>query len=640
LLTFASACGTYANPQPAAYRYTSEKLSDFAREVFFEGIEYRAIPKKQNEILSGYEPIYLIPAIPTALLYANSSIGYGESSYSVPHNLADVCDLAAEFCKHIKHNPLEPFPYVKYIEKFLPDYPSIGTLTNHRELIHAYKNGNFTYKIRLDGEVKLTSEMIQIKTLPHGTPFKGLDGIIEKLLSEKGSWFDKNIQWVKDLSGSSEYLVGNICVKLKRGVNVFEAWELLRKRISFSGTQSPIQNYNDDGYIVQASQPTLLRSWYEARFNVLVASKKVRLGRLTSDLRRIEARMVVCDHIDEVVRILRNNDESTSIHLLQKQYTLTLFQAMYIVETPIKILTTSSKLDLQRRKEELEKILKELLDSFGRISEEMAAEALRIKKKYPTPRRTKIPNYVGYVRIGGGCIQIDHVNEIPDIIEAFPKETLEIYIYDGPYQCRVSDTGKLETGYIPKITTGDIYGIKVDLEASPKSDRVITVNIVDGVACCVKGFIPGLRKEGYFYTTPISKAIRRNGMISTIDVTDEIAVRKTICQGRSTDIVHIYPEPKCVHYILALNDSTPNIIVIQRVTPDKPKIAMNPVGSVHLVHSIDKHCFLNIPAAFLHRSSIRVVEFLDLDKLLGDSGSARINIVTDDTKKNKLIRLL
>jgi hypothetical protein len=313
---------------------------------------------------------------------------------------------------------------------------------------------------------------------------------------------------------------------------------------------------------------------------------------------------------------------------------------MYIVETPIKILTTSSKLDLQRRKGELEKILNELLASFGRISEEMATEALRIKKKYPTPRRTKIPNYVGYVRIGGGCIQINNVNEIPAIIEAFPKETLEIYIYDGPYQCRVGETGKLETGYIPKITTGDIYGIKVDLDLSPKSDRVITVNIVDGVACCVKGFIPGLRKEGYFYTTPISKAIRRNGTIVTIDVTNEIALRKTICQGRSTDIVHIYPEPKCVHYILALNDSTPNIIVIQRVTPDKAKIAMNPVGSVHLVHSIDKHCFLNIPAAFLNRSSIRVVEFLDLDKLLGDSGSARINIATDDTKKNKLIRLL
>jgi len=644
-LIFDSACGTYADPRPAASKYTNERLSEFSRDVFFEGIEYRALPKEQNEGLNGYEPIHLIPAIPTALLYANSSIGYGMSSYTVPHNLADVCDLVVDFCKHMKHSPLEPFDYVKHVEKFLPDFPSICTLTNHRELLAAYKQGKFTQKIKMDGEVVLLSDAIHINTLPYGTPFKGLDIVIEDLMKEKNSWFDKNIMWVKDLTGKNSAgianpLIGNICIKLKRGVNVFEAWELISKKISFSGSVSPIPNYNDGGYVIQVSQPNLLRIWYDARYNILVSSKKLKIGTLTTQLRQVEALMVVCDNLDAVVALLRVNTEENSIRLLQDQYNLTLFQSNYVVNTRLRILTTTSRTEQEKRKFDLEKSLRELLDSFGRISDEMATEAQVIKKRYPTPRRTKIPAYIGYIRIGGGCIQFDSLDEIPAIIESFPKETLEIYIYDGPFQCRVSETGKLETGYIPKITTGDIYGIKIDLDATPKSDKVITVNILDGVACCVKGFIPGLRKEGYFYTTPISKAIRRNGTIDTIEVVKEISLRKTICRGSMTDIIYTYPEPKCVHYVLALNSNTPNVIAIQRVSPEKAKIAINPTGSVLLVHSLDKHFFLNIPPEYLNRSSVRVAEFLDLESLLGTSDHARIDIATAEVKKNRYIRLL
>ena len=639
-LIFESAVGTYPDPRPAAYRYTEERLSDFTMDVFFpKHIEYRAIPKIINETLSGLEPVYLIPSVPTALLYANFSIGYGDSSYTAPHNLADVCDLVVEFCKHMKHKPLESFDYVKHAEKFLPDFPSIGTLTNHRELLAAYKQGNFTHRILLDGEVALTSDMIIIKTLPYGIPFKGLDTVIEQLMLEKGSWFDRSLHGVQDLSEA--VLVGNVCIKIKRGVNVFEAWELLRKKISFSGSFTPIPNYNDDGFVVQVSQPNLLRIWYEARYNILVSSKKLQITRLTEEIRKVEARLIICDHIDAVVALIRGSqNKASAIQNLQESYDLTMFQAEYLAAAPVHILTASSKIELEKHKTELEEALRILRDSFSKIPDEMAAEAQRIKKKYPTPRRTKIPAYVGYVRIGGGCIQIDTVDEIPLIIAAFPKETLEIYIYDGPFTYRVTETGKLEMGSVPKITVGDIYGLKVDLEANAKSEKVVTVNISDGTACSVKGFVPGLRKEGYFYTTPHSRAIRRNGVIDTIDVSKEISPRKTICRGAATDIIYVYPDPKQIHYVIALNTTTPNIVAIQRVSPERAKIAMNPNGMVHVVHSNSKHFFLNIPSEYLNRSSIRVVEFIDLDALLNGNNQVRLDIATTEVKKNKYMRLL
>jgi len=400
-------------------------------------------------------------------------------------------------------------------------------------------------------------------------------------------------------------------------------------------------NYNENGYVVQASPISILPIWYQQRYNILVSSKKLKIGRLTAELRRVEARMVVCDNRDAIVQLLKESDnEETSLKLLQENYGLTLFQAHHIVETSLRILIASSRIELEKRKTDLELNLTNLRESFGNIPDEISIEALALKKKYPTPRRTKIQGYIGYVRIGNGCIQFDHVDEIPSIIEAFPKETLEIFIYNGPYHCRVTENGKLEAGSISKVTIGDIYGIHVDLKLNPRSDKVITVNITDGTACCVKGFVPGLRKEGYFYTTPMSRAISRNGVIETIDVIKTISLRKTICRGAMTDIIYVYPDPKKTHYVLALNSNTPNVVAIQKVSPEKSKISINPTGTVYLVHSVEKHFFLNIPVEYRNRNSTRVVEFLNIDALLNGNNHARIDIATMEAKKNKYIRLL
>ena len=182
LLSFDCSIGTYYAPNPAAPRYTKGGLSDFAKDIFFKGIDLKAIPKMMNEAQDGYEVIYLIPAVPTSLLYANNTIGYGESCYTNPLNLADVCDIVVAFCRHKKNNPLKDFDCSAHAEKFIPDFPIQGTLTNYDELLGAYKAGDFNKKVRLDGAVVLTHDSIEIKVLPYGVPFEKLTSRIEALV--------------------------------------------------------------------------------------------------------------------------------------------------------------------------------------------------------------------------------------------------------------------------------------------------------------------------------------------------------------------------------------------------------------------------------------------------------------------------
>lgn len=628
-----SSGGTYSNPKPGASRYTALRMPEFLKDVFFDGIEYKALPKQLDEQLSGYEPINYVPSIPIALLYANNTIGYGHPSYTIPHNLGDVCDLAAAYAVHRRQAPNTPFDYVKHVEKFLPDFPTYGILTNPEELIEAYRKGDFDKKICLDGIVQLTEDTITIRSLPYGVPFKKLVDIINDLISSrenKGGWFDKNVVSVKNLSKERD--IGKVTVKVKRGVNVFEIWEFLRRKIQFSSTITPIPNYNDGGYAVRIAQPTLLNVWYDARYNILVSSKKIKIMKLTEELRQVEALLAITDYKDEAVAIIKSNTKLNGIALLMKRFDITDFQATFLAYSPLHSLSSTTVEENMAKKDSLETRLYEVKDSFAKIPEEIAAEAMAVKKKYNSPRRTRIPDYIGYVRIGGGCIQYESAGEISQIIADFPKVEMEIHTYDGPHLYKVSDATKLERGSIPKITTGDIYGLK--------SNTVFTVNITEGTACCVKGFIPGLRTEGYFYTTQRSRAIYRNGEIKTIDVTEEISVRKTICRGASSNIICVYPEIKQDHYVIALNEAMPNIVVLQKVSGDRSKIALSPSGEVRVLHSTSKHIFMNVPQKFLNRNTTRVVEIVDAEKLLEGKSQVLLDIASAKVKQNKLIKLL
>lgn len=624
-----SAGGTYANPKAGADRYTKFRVPEFTYDVFFKGIEYKALPKKRDESLMSYEILYFAPAIPTALLYANNSIGYAYSSYTVPHNLGDICDLVVAFAEHKKVSPTKPFDYVKHVEKFLPDFPIQGILTNPEELIEAYRKGDFNRKICLDGEVRLTSDAIYVKTLPYGVSFHELEKTVQLLMSEKKSWFDLNLLSVKDIS--NEYDCGDVIIRVKRGVNVFEAWDVIKKKIRFSSTISPIPNYNEAGYAVNISQPNLLDIWYDVRRNILISSKKIKIMGLTEDIRKLEALLIICDHVDDCIKLIRNNTRENGVLELMKRFDLTNFQASYLSGAKLNTLALDSKDELENKKASLDQQLNEVRDSFAKIPDEIAKDALLIKKKYNTPRKTRIPDYLGYVKIGGGCIQYESVKEIVQIIEDFPKDTMEIHVYDGPHLYKVSGNNKLERGSIPKITTGDIYGLK--------NNQVITVNISDGTACCVKGFVPGLREEGYFYTTPRSRVIYRNGEIKTVDVTEEISLRKTICRGASTNIIYVYPDTKQEHYVIALNTSTPNVIVIQKVSSDQSRVGMSPTGDVMVIHALDKHIFLNMPQKYLNRNTTKVVEITNVETLLNGKDQVRIDIGTTSIKSNKMIKL-
>lgn len=131
--------GSYNGSRAASARYTKFKLTDFCKDVFLNGINFKTIPTELTEDLSDYEIKYFIPKIPTALLYNNDSIGFGYSSSTMPLKFENVCDLAIDF---VSCSDKRNWDYSKLIKKFVPSFSIRVYIKNKEELLKSYRNGD------------------------------------------------------------------------------------------------------------------------------------------------------------------------------------------------------------------------------------------------------------------------------------------------------------------------------------------------------------------------------------------------------------------------------------------------------------------------------------------------------------------
>lgn len=635
LLRFTSNKKSYASDKTPASRYTTLEVSDITVDLFYRGIEVSALRKVLSEDMSTYEPKYFVPALPTTLLYANNTIGFGFTSITLPLAFSNVCDLVTAYAEHYATNPLAPFDYTKYLDKFIPDTPLENTLTNYDELIEAYRQGDFKKKVFLEGSVALFQDRIEVYTVPFMDSFPKAVEVIQSAMITKNSWFDRNLLSADSIGNENER--GNLTITLKRGTNVFEAWEKISRLISFAHGITIFPNYSFNGYISEVSPVNLLKKWFQQRHDIILSSKKYKLASLMESISQVEALMLACEspeRLDEVLGIIRKHyHKDEGVKALTQQYPLTPNQAYYLYSVKLEVLTGAAMDELKKKHATLQAEVETLQKSFSNIPQEIGETAQQLKKKYGVKRKTKIPKYIGYVSVGDdGCVQFESVDEIPDILQAFPRSTIGIHMYDGSHLFKVNPEGRLETKYIPKYTRGDIYGIK--------SDDVYTINIADGAACCVKGFVPGRRSAGFYYTSKMSKAIWRDGTIKTIDVTKEISVRKNIGRGSNSGIIYVYPDTKRDHLVAIFCTDTPNRVTLQRVGADASRLVMNPQGEVKIVHAYSfKDIILNVDPKFLQRNTTRAIHVVDAAAILGNDRQVHIDLNASKWKHSKYLKL-
>ncbi len=628
--------GTYTG-EPGAPRYLDVTSSEFARDLFFNGVHASTIPMKYTVEFNSIEPKYFIPRLPNALLMGNLTIGLGFKSVVFPINLEDVCILVQKYIDHVsKHE--DPFTGKGYEEHFIPDFPTNCTLRNYHQLLEKYKDGIWDAKVYTDGIIDIDKHEISIRNMPALLPFNNMHDKLLTFIKDKNHWINKYLRDFKDVISDKDS--GNLELIFKNNVNTWDILEQIKSLVGFSGSVSPIFTYENDSKIMTLTPPMVLDYWYKARHKSIVNGLNYDQNQLLKENMIIDALLLIVDHKEKVISIVKNsNNREEAINALSKKFDITLNQATAITKSSLEKLVKASKDELYKQKDDIKSRLTDITEKFSKINDIIYNDAVYFRKKYSLPRKTRIAKYIGYIRIGNnGIYQYENEQEMFNILNTFTNLPMSIHQYKTKTQKKllIYENRKIEEYSlfsIPKQINGQhIFELTCD------KSNLSTIVYMDDTVSCINNFvypknIDNVRVE--YISGNKFIGITKNGKIDIFKCKD-LSQRKSISSGAKCDLMYSLPHyinyKEAVVMYMSTSPSYTNQLYFTRIFNSKKDkfnhLMTTPPHDLIILDTYrinDTGVIINIPKSCVNMD-IRYVYIEDINRILGEKISTTINI--------------
>jgi topoisomerase IV subunit A len=365
----------------AAMRYTESKLSKYA-EVLLRELGEGTVDWQPNFDGTLDEPAVLPARLPNLLLNGTTGIAVGMATDIPPHNLREV----AAACIHLLDDPEAT---TRALMKFVkgPDLPTGAEIISPRsDLVEFYEKGTGSYKARATW--KQEDEAIVITALPYQVSGS-------KVLQQIADQFQaKKLPMVEDFRDESDHENPTRLVIVPKGRKV-DVEQLMAHLMATTDLERSYRvNLNViglDGRPKVMGLRDLLVQWLQFRTTTVTRRLQWRLDRITKRLHILDGLLVAFLNLDEVIRIIRREDEPKPV--LMKRFKLSEEQAEAILETKLRHLARLEEMKIREEqkaladeKAELESLLGSKAKLRKLISQEIAADA----EKYGDPRRSRI----------------------------------------------------------------------------------------------------------------------------------------------------------------------------------------------------------------------------------------------------------
>ncbi|WP_376959554.1 DNA topoisomerase IV subunit A [Azospirillum sp. A26] len=368
--------GNIDGDNAAAMRYTEARLTEVAKALL-EGIDEDAVDFRPTYDGDGDEPAVLPANFPNLLANGSSGIAVGMATNIPPHNVGEICDALRHLIKHRDAS-------IETLVGFMPgpDFPTGGLLVESRQnVIEAYRTGRGAFRLRARWEVEKLGQgtwQIVVTEMPYQVQKARLvEKIAELLLAKKLILLDD----VRDESAEDVRLV---LVPKNRNVDpevlmasLFQATDL---EIRFSMNMNVL---GADHVPRVMNLREVLQAFLDHRHEVLVRRSTHRLKQIDHRLEVLGGYLAAYLNLDEVIRIIREEDEPKQE--LIRAFTLTDVQADAILNMRLRNLRKLEEMEIRREHEALTTEKNGLLELLGdetlrwkRIAEGVA----EIKKKF------------------------------------------------------------------------------------------------------------------------------------------------------------------------------------------------------------------------------------------------------------------
>lgn len=378
--------GNFGSPDDpksfAAMRYTESRLAPYARLLLAE-LGQGTVDWVPNFDGTLKEPRLLPARVPNVLLNGGQGIAVGMATDIPPHNLREVVSACvrlleapkkttvAELCEHIQG----------------PDFPGGAEIVSSREdLLHLYETGNGGIRQRARWE-RENGEII-ITALPHQvSPAKVLEQIAAQMQSKK-------LPLVSDLRDESDHEHPTRLVIVPRS-NRVDLDSLMDHLFATTDLEKSARlNLNvigNNGRPGVRNLKELLTEWLDFRRQTVTRRLEFRLDQVVDRLHVLEGFLIAYLNIDEVIHIIRTEDEPKPV--LMERFGLTGTQAEAILELKLRHLAKLEEMKIRGEKDELEnerRQIETILGSASKLKRLIRDELLADAEKYGDERRSQI----------------------------------------------------------------------------------------------------------------------------------------------------------------------------------------------------------------------------------------------------------
>ena len=343
--------GNVDGDNAAAMRYTEARLTQVA-QALLEGIDEDAVDFRPTYDGEGEEPAVLPANFPNLLANGASGIAVGMATSIPPHN-------AGEICKALLH--LIKFPRATFdkLAEFIPgpDLPTGGVLVEPREaIVEAYATGRGSFRLRARWKkerIKGGGYQIVVTEMPYQVQKARL---IEKMAD---LMHERKLPQLADIRDESAEDVRLVLVPKSRGLDAEALMEGLFRRTELETRLSLNMNVLDaTGTPRVMTLREVLRSFLDHRHEVLVRRTAHRLEKIARRLEILRGYIIAYLNIDEVIRIIREEDEPKA--KMMKKWKLSDVQAEAILNMRLRALRRLEEIEIREELTALESEEKDL----------------------------------------------------------------------------------------------------------------------------------------------------------------------------------------------------------------------------------------------------------------------------------------
>ncbi len=380
--------GNIDGDNPAAMRYTEARLTEVARALL-AGIDDDAVDFRPNYDGEEHEPVVLPGGFPNLLANGAAGIAVGMATSIPPHNAGEICAAAALLVRKPNADTAELLALMPG-----PDFPTGGVLVEHvSDIAQAYETGRGSFRIRARWSVergKHGTWSVVVTEIPYQVQKTKLMEQLAQLLE------DKKLPLLADVRDES---AADVRVVLEPKSRSIEPEVLMASlfRASALETRFPL-NMNvllADRTPLVLGLRDVLRHWLDHRHEVLLRRSRHRLATIEKRLEILDGFLAVFLDIDQVIRIIRTEDEPRPA--LMAAFSLSEAQAEAILNMRLRSLRRLEEMELRREhkglskeRRDLQLLLRDEKLRWTRIAEELDATGKKFGDGPLGRRRTEI----------------------------------------------------------------------------------------------------------------------------------------------------------------------------------------------------------------------------------------------------------